>query len=114
MSYDRITPNPRVVELFFLVSMTVGNSSNRTLHSICGSLSIASSLMLDGRFNTLLKCSAHLFSKLGLTNVAVGRFFLILSWYHLDMPCEIGIFLQEFHHHSRQTSFDVCDMDALK
>ena len=33
--------------------MTVGNSSNRTLHSICGSLSIASSLMLDDRFSTL-------------------------------------------------------------
>ena len=26
----------------FLVSMTVGNSSNRTLHIICGSLSLAS------------------------------------------------------------------------
>ena len=51
-----------VVELlfFFFVSMMVGNSSNRTLHSICGSLSIASSLMLDGRMSTLLKCSAHL------------------------------------------------------
>ena len=49
-----------VVELFFLVSTTVGNSSNRTLHSICRSLSIASSLMLDGRFSTLLKYSANL------------------------------------------------------
>ena len=37
----------------FLVSMTVGNLSNRTLHSICGSLSIISSLMLEGRFSTL-------------------------------------------------------------
>ena len=36
------------------------NSSNRTLHSICGSMSIASSLMLDGRFSKLLKCSAYL------------------------------------------------------
>ena len=56
-----------------LVSMTVGNSSNRTLHSICGSLSIASSLMLDGRFSTLLKCSAHLFK---LASLSVRRVFI--------------------------------------
>ena len=44
-----------------VVELTVGNSSNRTLHYICGSLAFASSLMLDSRFSTLLKCSAHLF-----------------------------------------------------
>ena len=54
----------------FLVSMTVGNSSNGTLHSICGSLLIASSLMLDGRFSTLLNCSAHLFK---ITSLSVRR-----------------------------------------
>ena len=41
--------------------MKVGNSSSRTLHSICGSLLIALSLTDDGRLSTLLKCSAHLF-----------------------------------------------------
>ena len=45
----------------FFVSVTVGNSSSRTLHSICGSLLIALSLTGDGRLSTLLKCSAHLF-----------------------------------------------------
>ena len=54
-----------VVEL--IVAMTVGNSSNRTLHYICGSPSIASSLVLDGRFSTLLKCSAHFFKKASLS-----------------------------------------------
>ena len=45
----------------FLVSVTVGNSSSRTLPSICGSLLIAFSLTDDGRLSTLLKYSAHLF-----------------------------------------------------
>ena len=49
-----------VVELLFLVSMTVGNSSHRTLHSICGSVSIAASLMLHGRLSTLLPRFASL------------------------------------------------------
>ena len=50
------------VELIaFIVSVTVGNSSSRTLHSICGSLLIALSLTDDGQLSTLLKCSAHLF-----------------------------------------------------
>ena len=52
-----------VVEL--LVFMKVGNSCN-----ICGCLSIASSLMLDGRFSTLLKCSAHLFK---IASISVRR-----------------------------------------
>ena len=40
--------------------MTVGNSSNRTLHSICGSLLIALSLTDGERLSILLKCSADL------------------------------------------------------
>ena len=44
----------------FLVSVTVGKSPSRTLHSIGGSLLIALSLTVDGRLRTLLKCSAHL------------------------------------------------------
>ena len=52
--------------------MTVGNSSNRTLHSMCGGLSIASSLMLDSRFSTFLKCSAHLFK---IASLSVRRVF---------------------------------------
>ena len=44
----------------FLVSVTVENSSSRTLHSICDSLLIALSLTDDGRLRTLLNCSVHL------------------------------------------------------
>ena len=40
--------------------MTVGNSSSRTLHSICSSLSIALELVDDGQLDTMLKCSARL------------------------------------------------------
>ena len=40
-----------------LVSVMVGKSSRRTLHSVCGSLLIALSLAVDGRLSTLLKCS---------------------------------------------------------
>ena len=40
--------------------MIIGSSSNRTFHAICGSLSIAYSLMFNVRFGTLLKCSVHL------------------------------------------------------
>ena len=42
------------------VSVTVWNSSSRTLHSICGSLLIALSLVVDRLLSTLLKCSAYL------------------------------------------------------
>ena len=42
------------------LSVTVGKSSSRILHSICGSLSIALSLTVDGRLSTLLKC-VHLY-----------------------------------------------------
>ena len=49
------------IDVAFIVSVTVGNSSSETLHSICGSLLIALSLTGDGRLSTLLKCSAHLF-----------------------------------------------------
>ena len=45
----------------FTVSETVGSSSSRGLHSTCGSLLIASSLIDDGRLRTPSKCSAHLF-----------------------------------------------------
>ena len=45
----------------FTVSETVGNSSSSRLHSTCGSLLIASSLIDDGPLRTLSKCSAHLF-----------------------------------------------------
>ena len=62
-----------VVELLFLVSMMVGNSSNKTLHSFCGSLPTASSLMLDGRLSTLLKYSAHL-SKMASLSVHVDLY----------------------------------------
>ena len=51
----------------FLVSTTVGNSSNRTFHSICGSLSIASSLMLDG----VTKYSAYLSKTVSLSEKRV-------------------------------------------
>ena len=40
--------------------MTVGNTSSRRLHSICGSLLIALSLADDEQLSTLLNCSAHL------------------------------------------------------
>ena len=36
-------------------------------------------------------------------------------YYHLDVPCASGVFLQEatqFLHHSRQTSLGVCEMDV--
>ena len=45
----------------FTVSETVGNSSSSKLHSTCGGLLIALSLIDDGRLRTLPKCSAHLF-----------------------------------------------------
>ena len=45
----------------FTVSETVGSSSSSGLHSTCGSLLIASSLIDDGRLRTPSKCSAHLF-----------------------------------------------------
>ena len=69
-----------VVELFFLASMTVGNSSNRTLHSICGRLAIASSLVFDGRLSTLLRCSVLLskiasLSASALSNVVAPELF---------------------------------------
>ena len=40
--------------------MTVGNSSSKTWHSICGSRWIALLLTADGLLSTLLECSAHL------------------------------------------------------
>ena len=49
-----------ICRIAFLVSLTVGNSPSRTLHSICGSLLIACSLTDDGRLSTLSKCSVHL------------------------------------------------------
>ena len=45
----------------FTVSETVGSSSSSGLHSTCGSLLIASSLIDNGRLRTLSKCSAHIF-----------------------------------------------------
>ena len=45
----------------FIVSETVGSSSSSGLHSTCGSLLIASSLIDDGRLRSPSKCSAHLF-----------------------------------------------------
>ena len=45
----------------FTVSETVGSSSCSGLHSTCGSLLIASSLIDDGRLRTKSMCSAHLF-----------------------------------------------------
>ena len=45
----------------FAVSETVRSSSSSGLHSTCGSLSIASSLIDDGRLRTPSKCSANLF-----------------------------------------------------
>ena len=39
----------------------VGNSSSSGLHSTCGSLLIASSVIDDSRLRTPSKCSAHLF-----------------------------------------------------
>ena len=45
----------------FTVSETVGSSSSSGLHSTCGSLLIASSLIDDGRLRTPSKCSAHLY-----------------------------------------------------
>ena len=45
----------------FTVSETVGSSSSSGLHSTCGSLLIASSLIDDGRLRTPSKCSDHLF-----------------------------------------------------
>ena len=56
-----------------LVSMTVGNSSNRTLHTICESLAIPSSLMLDGRLSTLVNYSA-LLSKIASLSVMIRMF----------------------------------------
>ena len=41
--------------------LLLGSSSSSGLHSTCGSLLIASSLINDGRLRTLSKCSAHLF-----------------------------------------------------
>ena len=74
-----------VVELLFLVSMTVGKSSNRILHSICGSLSIESSLMVEGQLSTHLKCSAYL-SK--TTSLSVKR--VILSALSNVVPPEFS------------------------
>ena len=40
--------------------MTVGNSTGKTLYSICGSLLVELPEIANGRFNTLLKCFANL------------------------------------------------------
>ena len=43
------------------VSLTVGNSSSNILHSTCGNLLMALSLIADGRLSALSKCSVHLY-----------------------------------------------------
>ena len=59
--------------------MMVGNPSSRALHSICGSLLIASSLKVDGRLSTLLKCSAHLTEMASLSVRSMFPSALIIS-----------------------------------
>ena len=53
-----------------MASEAGGNSSSSGVHSTCGSLMIASSLIDDGRLKTPSKCSAHFFKTASLT---VGR-----------------------------------------
>ena len=45
----------------FVVSVTVGNPSNSTLHSTYGNLLITLALIVDGRLSTLSKCLTHRF-----------------------------------------------------
>ena len=55
------------VLLLTLYQRRLGTHQASGLHSICGSLSIASSLIDDGRLRTLSKCSANLFKIVSLS-----------------------------------------------
>ena len=63
----------------FTVSETVGSSSSSGLHSTCGSLLIASSLIDDGRLRTPSKCSAHQSVSLQLEDLLLCRSLHILG-----------------------------------
>ena len=55
------------IVLLSLFQRRLGTASSSGLHSTCGNLSIASSLIDDGRLMIPSKCSAHLFKTASLS-----------------------------------------------